>query len=183
MTNQPRLAKVLASLIASMTIGALVLLALEDRPIPAGAFSLASYSHLDSIEQIITNQTDCNKSRWNRIEIFYSKTAGGNIKQLAALKGLAGEDDVNFHFVVCNGKGGRDGQIQASKRWHRQWSALPGKSWYGSSHTIRICLIANGTNVPATGCQIKRTNALVEALARRFQIGPGHIYYPDDWQL
>jgi hypothetical protein len=40
--------------------------------------------------------------------------------------------------------------------------------------------ISNGAR--PTDFQIKRTEALVEALSRRFSIRPESIYYPDDWQ-
>jgi len=181
MTNKPRWAKVLASLIISMTAGATVLLALEDQSVPAGAFSLASYSRLGSVERIIATDSNGRKSLWNCIEIYYSKTAAGNIEQLASLTGLPSQDDVNFHFLLCNGQGGGDGQIEVTQRWCKQWSALPGGAWYGSGQTIRICLVGDGRNTPPTDCQIKRLSALVEALAIRFDIQAKHIYYPDNW--
>ena len=181
MTNKPRWAKVLASLVISMTVGATVLLALEDQSVPAGAFSLASYSRLGSIKQIITTRSRPEKSLWNCIEIYYSKTTAGNIEQLASLNGLPSQADVNFHFLICNGQGGGDGQIEVSQRWHKQWSALPGGSWYGSGQTIRICLIGDGRSTPPTDCQIKRISVLVEALTIRFDIQPKYIYYPDNW--
>jgi len=39
---------------------------------------------------------------------------------------------------------------------------------------------SNGTRL--TDLQVKRTNALVEALRRDFNIPPDSIYYPNDWQ-
>lgn len=183
MAKRPRMVKVLASLVTSMTVGAIVLLALEKRPLPAGAFSLASYSRLDSVEQITASRTASWPGRWNRIEIFYSKTVAANIKQIASLRGLERPDDVNFHFLVCNGRGGGNGQIQTGERWQRQWSCVPGGMWYGSGKSIRICVVADGGRVPPTDCQMKRTGELVELLSRKFGIKPEHIFYPEGWQL
>ena len=183
MTNRPRMVKVLVLLIAAMTTGAIALLVLEERPLPAGAFSLASYSKLNSIEQITVSATDSPQSRWNRIEIFFSGTAAGNIKQIASLRGLAKADDVNFHFLVCNGRGSGNGQIQASEKWQRQWSCIPGRMWYGSGETIRICMISDGKKNNPTDCQMKRTVELVEVLSIKFEIAPKQIFYPDDWQM
>ncbi|MFH1614428.1 MAG: hypothetical protein ABIG61_05010 [Planctomycetota bacterium] len=183
MANQPRVAKVLFSLVVSMAIGAIVLLMLDGRPLPGGAFSLSSYSHLNSVEQAITTRAGLERHRWNRIEVFYSRTAGGNIEQLASLMGLPNEDEVNFHFLICNGRGGGDGQINATQKWINQWSCLPGGIWYGSSQTIRICLTGDGKKVLSTDSQIKRTSALIEALIRKYEIIPRHVYYPANWQF
>jgi hypothetical protein len=101
---------------------------------------------------------------------------------LASLNGLASPEDINYHFCICNGLGGGDGQIQKTEKWHRQWSIVPGRTWYGSSQTIRICVIADGTTVHPTDCQIKRAEALVEGLCRKFDISPESIYCPGDWR-
>jgi hypothetical protein len=183
MVKQPRTAKVLFSLVVSMTIGAAVLLTLEDRPLPAGAFSLASYTRLDSVEEIIETYSPAFADRWQSIEVFYTNTAGGNIGQIASLNGLRESQDVNLHFLICNGQGGQDGQIQTSERWRRQWSCVPGGTWYGSGKTIRVCLVADGGRNLPSEFQIKRTNLLMEALCRRFNIPADQVYYPDNWQL
>lgn len=182
MTNQPRVAKVLAALLVSMTVGAIVLMALGNNPPSAGPFCLSSYYRLGPVEQAIRSRATQFPDRWNSIEIYYSDTKAGNIEQLAALSGLASPDDINCHFCLCNGLGGSDGQIQPTEKWQKQWSVVPSQSWYGSGQTIRICIIANGQIAPPTECQIKRIEAMVEALARKFNIQPESIYYPSDWQ-
>jgi hypothetical protein len=187
MVKQPRTAKVLFSLIVSMTIGAAVLLMLEDKPLPAGAFSLASYTLLGSVEEAIETyeplEKDGESQRWQHIEVFYSNTIGGNIEQIASLNGLRQSEDLNLHFLICNGRGGQDGQIQTSERWKRQWSCVPGGRWYGNSKTIRVCLIADGSSVLPSEFQIKRTNLLLETLCRKFNISTDEVIYPVNWQL
>ena len=111
MVNQPRAAKVLVLLVASMTAGAVVLLALQKGPLPSGAFSLVSYSTLNSIEQVMDEgPVGSFADRWDRVEIFYSRTAAGNISQIASLRGLSSPQDINLHFLVCNGRGAGDGR-------------------------------------------------------------------------
>ena len=179
MSNQPRVAKVLAALLVSMTAGAMVLMALGDNHPSAGLFSLSMHI---PVEKAIRSRTSQSPGRWGRIEIYYSGTKAGNIEQLASLGGLASAEDINCHFVICNGLGGGDGQIQPTEKWQRQWSIIPGRTWYGSGQTIRICVIADGKTTRPTDCQIKRTEALVEVLCRKFGIQPESIYYPGDWQ-
>jgi hypothetical protein len=182
MPNQPRVAKVLAALLVSMTLGAVVLMVLGNNPPSAGPFCLSSYYRLDPVEQAISSQAAQSHYRWNCIEIYYSNTAAGNIEQLASLSGLSSSEDINYHFVICNGLGGDDGQIQPTEKWQRQWSVLPEQTWYGSSQTIRICVIADDKTVRPTNLQIKRVESLVETLSRKFNIQPQYIYYPSDWK-
>jgi hypothetical protein len=183
MTNQARVSKVLISLVVSMTIGALALMVVSKKSPSGGAFSLASYTTLDPVEQAALSVGWADSQSWNRIEVFYSHTSEGNIGRLAVLNGLTSSDDVNFHFVICNGKGGADGQIQSTERWSRQRPCLPSGNWYGTSETVRICVIADSLVNRPTDCQVKRTAALVELLARKFAISPRQITYPADWQL
>lgn len=182
MPNQARVAKVLATLLASMTIGAIVLMALGHNPPSAGPFSLWTYYRLDPVKEAISSRAAQSPRRWSQIEIYYSGTKYGNIEQLASLNGLANSEDINCHFCLCNGFGGQDGQIQPTERWQRQWSAIPSHTWYGSGQTIRICIIADGKTTYPTDCQIKRMQVLVEGLCEKFQIRPESIYYPSDWR-
>jgi len=182
MSNQPRVVKVLAALLVSMTVGAVVLMAMGNNPPSKGPFSLASYFRLDPVEKVIHSQAAQSPDRWNRIEIYYSGTKAGNIEQLASLSGLLSSEDINCHFVVCNGLGGGDGQIQPTAKWQKQWSITPGRTWYGSSQTIRICVIADGYSCFPTDCQIKRIEQLAEGLHRKFGIDADSIHYPGGWQ-
>jgi hypothetical protein len=166
-----------------MTIGAIILLALDSRPLPAGAFSLASYQRLNDIQEMIQARAPLAADRWNRIEVYYSRTTGGTLAQLASLSGVRNIGDVNFHFAIYNGRGEENGRIESTQRWLQQFSCIPGGSWYGSGTTIRICVVGDAQKVPPTDCQLKRTAALVEELSRKFNIAPANIHYPANWQL
>ena len=181
MPSQPRVLKVLSTLLVSMTTGAIFLMALGHNPPSAGPFSLWTYYRLDSVKKTISSRVAQSPDRWNRIEIYYSGTKAGNIAQLASLSGLTTPEDINCHFCVCNGLGGSDGQIQPTEKWQRQWSAIPSQTWYGSGQTIRICIIADSETASPTDCQMKRTQLLVNALCKQFHIRPESISYPSNW--
>ena len=159
--------KVFAALLVSITAGAIVLMVLGNNPPSAGAFSLSRYYRLDPIEKVILARSPQSPGRWSCIEIYYSGTKAGNIEQLASLSGLANPKDINCHFVICNGLGGGDGQIQTTEKWQRQWS---------------VCIRADGKTTLPTDFQIKRVEELVEKLYRKFNIQLESIYYPNDWQ-
>jgi len=168
---------VLFALIASMTVGAFVLMALDgQRPI-AQAYSLSSYLRLDPAEDAIRNKVTQTFSNWNRIEIYYSGTSGGNADELPLLTNLANGSETQFHFAVCNGSGAEDGDIQAGNSWKNQ------QLCYGRNGVVRVCVISNGQADSVTDCQIKRTSALVESLIRTFDILPRNIHYPANWQM
>jgi len=169
----------LAAILISMTAGAIVLMALGNNPPSAGPFCLSSYYRLDPIGKAIFSNAAQYPGRWNCIEIYYSATRAGNIQQLAS---LAGTDDINCHFVICNGLGGGDGQIQATEKWQRQWSVIPSRTWYGTDQTVRICVIASPPKAGPTEYQLKRTEALMEGLCRKFDINRSCIYYPGNWR-
>ena len=125
MAVQPRVAKVLTALLTSMTVGTILLMAMQHSPPPAGAFCLSSYYRLTPVSSVIKSDVPHLQNRWSRIEIYYSQTKAGNIKQLTALAGLSNPEDINCHFVVCNGLGELDGLIQKTEKWKRQWSTIP----------------------------------------------------------
>ena len=166
-----------------MTVGALVLMALDDHTLTAGAFSLSSYINLDPIEQVASSPAAADEMLWDCIDISYSRTIAGGAEQIARLNSLTSKEDVNFHFIICNGTSEVNGNICTTAKWKKQRIALPDRNWTGSDRTIRICVVSDGLNVMPTDCQIKRTAALVEALARNFDITPEKISYPENWKL
>ncbi len=136
-----------------------------------GAYSLASYLRLDSVEEVTLQSVKVQRAAWNGIEIFYSHTNQGDLAQLRG-QGLTG-----FHFLVCNGNGAEDGQIEPTPNWAGQNYIA------GSDGVIRICVIADRKSSPATGSQLKRISALLESLSQSFSVSPDKIRYPADLQL
>lgn len=182
MLSQPRRTKVFVAALISIGIGAAILKFLGNNPPSAGAFSLSEYYRLSPIEEVISSNIMRTSRHWNSIEISYSGTKAGNIKQLASLNGLVDPNDINCHFVICNGLGAGDGQIQPTEKWQRQWPIAPAQTRYISEQTIHIYVIADSKISHPTDFQIKRTEALVEVLSRRFDIQPESIYYPYNWR-
>jgi len=168
---------VLFSLIAAMTVGALILMALDNhRPI-AGAYSLSSYLRLDPAEKTVKNTLKVSPGQWDQVEVYYSRTDGGNADELALLTDLATGTKAQFHFVIGNGNGAQDGAIQAGEYWKLQ------RLCSGRNGVVRICVISDGMPESVTDCQINRTNVLVETLVRTFGISSRSIRYPATWKM
>lgn len=177
MSGQPRVVKVLAALLVSMTAGAVVLMALGNNPPSAGPFCLSTYYRLESVDHALRSRVSQATGRWNGIEIFFSQTKGGNIERLTEASGLADAADLNCHFVICNGAGAGDGEIQTTEKWQIQSTAYAGP---GSEQTIRICVVGNGVSALATDYQLKRLEMLLEALCRRSAIPADSVHLPLD---
>lgn len=199
MTNHSRETKVLAVLGISIILAAIILNALGHNPPSAGAFCLSRYYRLGSVKKAIRSHADQLPGRWSRIEIYYSGTGSGNIESAFGGASDMGADEhinpvretkekvspdrdtayngVNCHFIICNGRVGHDGQIQPTEKWQHQSLV----SHY-SKQSIRICVIVDDEAKTPTDFQIKRTEALVEELCRKFHIQPESIRYPADWQ-
>jgi len=167
-------------LLVSMTSGAVILMILGDNPPSAGAFCLSSYYKLASADQVVASHVGQATGRWWRIEICYSGTRGGNTEWLAYLQGLPSPQVLDYHFVICNGFGGEDGQILATQRWGNQQWVRSTQTGYPSDGTIRICLVADGRSACATDCQIKRVESLVDTLCKQLAIAPESVSYPGD---
>jgi len=178
MPNQVRVAKVLATLLASMTTGAIVLMAMGHNPPSAGPFSLWTYYNLDPVKKAISSRAEQYTNNFNSIEIYYSGTQTGNLEQLASLSSLSSPDDINCHFCLYNGLGGSDGQIQTTEKWQKQSPATSADS----DKSIRICIIADGKTKHPTDCQLKRIQVLVDALCKKFNIQFSSIDYPNEWR-
>lgn len=159
-----------------MTMGAFVLMALGNNPPSAGPFCLAAYYRLDAIDHVIQSRACQAPQRWNSIEVYFSGTKRGSLQQ------PAGAVDMNCHFLVGNGVGADDGEIQASDSWQKQWSLPASRTWQGSNRTIRICLVGDGNETLPTNYQLKRLEALLEALCRKFSIPAQSVYLPTDCQ-
>ncbi len=186
-SGRSRQAKVFAALLVSMTTGMIVLKAIGNNPLPVGAFCLAQYRQLVPVEEAISSRVTQAANHWNRIQVYYGGARSGNSQPSALLAGQAAPEDMDCHFIICNGFGGDDGQIQRTEKWEKQQpvnfeSPDPEPQIARSGKTICIYVIADGKSNRLTDMQIKRTEALVEGLCRRFDIKFGSIYYPGDWR-
>jgi hypothetical protein len=186
-SGRSRQAKVFVALAVSMTVGMIVLNVLGNNPPPAGAFCLAQYRQLVPVEEAISSRVTQAANCWSRIQVYYSGARSGNSQPLALLAGRAAPEEMDCHFIIYNGLGGDDGQIQRTEKWEKQQpvnfeSPDPEPKIARGEKTICIYVIADGKSNRLTDMQIKRTEALVEGLCRRFDIKFGSVYYPGDWR-
>ncbi|MHC4114541.1 MAG: hypothetical protein ACYSSL_04380 [Planctomycetota bacterium] len=181
MLFQYRNTKVLVAALISIGIGAVVLKTLDSNPLPAGAFSLSEYYHLAPVEKVIPSDTYQTNLHWSCIEISYINTKATVDNKQYSRSDLFNRNIVNYHFIVWNSFVGGNGQIQSPAKWQSQSPTIPGQTWFDNEQVIYIGVVIDGKINRPTDFQIKRTEALVEALSIRFDIPSESIYYPDNW--
>ena len=167
MTDQGRLTKVMFALMTAMTIGSIVLLTLEGKPIKPMAFSLASevQSPLNSVQTVLGTDVGLDMARWQQIEITYRANNG----QLTDDQ-LTGSLALSYHFVISDGSAGiQDGKIFASHRWTKQLPCLNRTTVSDTSKTIRICLIGDPEYPQCTPNQARQLELLASSLIRHCQ--------------
>ena len=89
-----------------------------------------------------------------------------------------GFDELGYHFVIDNGRGGADGLIETSRRWRLQkWGAhtggTPGNEY--NNYGIGICLVGNFTKTRPTRRQLASLRHLLRFVCTTCGIPPERI--------
>ena len=156
---------VLGSLVVSMTAVSALLLVLEPRPLaPIGGPVLTAFQPSPSgIEALFATQPSPSDERWRAIVIHHSGTSRGNAQTLAEQHQAEGHAGLGHHFVIGNGDGAGDGEVQIGYRWKQQLDGT-------YRDAISVCLIGDGDRVRPTEEQMKQLIHLVTLLQERLQI-------------
>jgi len=124
--------------------------------------------------------------QWRYIVIHHSAGDNGNARMFDAAHRRRGWDELGYHFVINNGKGGPDGYIEAGSRWKKQkWGAhcggTPNNEY--NNYGIGICLVGDFRHGMPTPAQLASLRRLVYHLVARYHIPPesvvGHRQCPN----
>ena len=120
-----------------------------------------------------------NKSdRWTCIVIHHSATEEGNAERFDRMHRGKGWDELGYHFVIGNGSGSDDGQVEVGSRWKNQKHGAHCKTpdEYYNQHGIGICLVGNFDAGPPGKAQMRSLERLVRFLGREFDIPASRVY-------
>ena len=168
---------VFGSLIVVLSLTSALLLALEPGRLspdhPTGLFAVDSHAALDPI---FDTHVPAAGGRWKYIYIHHSASSEGNALSLA--KSPAGLGD---HFVIGNGEGSLDGQIEMGERWIDQLppAAPPGAKKI-DPNCISVCLIGDFHQNLPTPVQMQRLGQLVSSLQTKFHITADNVLMVTD---
>lgn len=113
------------------------------------------------------------RHRWRYIVIHHSATDRGNAEVFDRAHRRHGWDELGYHFVIDNGKGGPDGRVETGTRWVSQkygahCGGTPGNEY--NSYGIGICLVGSfGKRLPSAA-QLAALEKLVTDLAETYYI-------------
>jgi hypothetical protein len=116
---------------------------------------------------------------WRYIVLHHSASAAGNYDEIdREHRKLLGYDGCGYHFVIGNGNGSGDGQIEVAQRWNSQKQGVHcrnARSHDVDEYGIGICLVGDLDQQPPTPRQVAATRALVAYLGRRYRIEPDRV--------
>jgi hypothetical protein len=115
---------------------------------------------------------------WKFIVVHHSAQPTGSYDQIdREHRNVQGWDGCGYHFVIGNGSGSPDGQIEVARRWTNQKHGLHTKTTSSADvneYGIGICLVGDFDKTPPTPKQIAATRALVAYLAQRYNVPADH---------
>ena len=113
---------------------------------------------------------------WDWIVIHHSATSTGSVESIhnnhRQRKDAAGNNwlGIGYHFVIGNGSGMADGEIEPTFRWKQQIHGAHSGSAVHNADGVGICLIGDFQQKAPSKKQIESVIRLIRHLAKRHQI-------------
>jgi len=116
---------------------------------------------------------------WRFIVIHHSATATGSAGEFDRMHRAKGWDELGYHFVIGNGTGSGDGEVEVGGRWpvqkHGAHTKVANHPEYNDLG-IGICLVGNFDVTRPTEAQMQSLMRLVRFLRDRYDIPRGRMY-------
>jgi N-acetylmuramoyl-L-alanine amidase len=115
--------------------------------------------------------------QWKYIVIHHSAATTGSIAIIDREHKDKGWDGIGYHFLVGNGRGMGDGEIDATPRWPIQkWGAhtkTPDNRF--NDFGIGICMVGNFDFGQPSPAQVRSVSKLVAYLMKTYHISPENV--------
>jgi hypothetical protein len=123
---------------------------------------------------------------WKYLVLHHTATEAGSVESIHDTH-LRNKDKngkpwqgIGYHFVIGNGDGMGDGEIEPTFRWRQQLAgAHAGVNEY-NQHGVGIVLVGNFEKHEPTRAQLAAAKRLVGTLGRRLQIPADHVIGHDE---
>jgi hypothetical protein len=117
---------------------------------------------------------------WKYIVIHHSATDTGSAASFDREHRERGWDGLGYHFVIGNGTGSGDGQVEVGYRWRQQLRGAHAGNLDYNERGIGLCLVGDFEKSYPTARQMDSLNALVRFLQARCGITANNIIGHDD---
>jgi N-acetyl-anhydromuramyl-L-alanine amidase AmpD len=116
---------------------------------------------------------------WKYIVLHHSASTTGSYDRIdREHRKILGYDGCGYHFVIGNGTGSEDGQIEVAQRWVNQKHGVHcrnAKNTDVDEYGIGICFIGDMEKEAPTPRQIAAARALIAYLGPRYGIPRSHV--------
>ena len=115
---------------------------------------------------------------WKFIVIHHSASASGSAAAFdREHRAQRGWDELGYHFVIGNGRGSGDGQVEIGPRWVKQKYGAHAKTADNrfNNFGVGICLVGNFENTRPTPSQQRQLATLVAWLMETYNIPPQNV--------
>ena len=116
---------------------------------------------------------------WQFIVVHHSATATGSATEFDRMHKANGWDELGYHFVIGNGTGTGDGEIEVGSRWPKQKHGAHTKVANHPEYNdlgIGICLVGNFDVTHPSEAQMQSLARLIRFLQDRYGVPRSHIY-------
>ncbi|HLX62683.1 MAG TPA: peptidoglycan recognition family protein [Planctomycetota bacterium] len=114
--------------------------------------------------------------QWTHIVIHHSASTTGSAASFDRAHREKGWDGLGYHFVIGNGSGSGDGQVEVGYRWTKQLQGAHAGNYEYNQHGIGICLVGDFEKVgPPSAAQMASLRSLVAFLQARCSIPTNEI--------
>lgn len=114
---------------------------------------------------------------WRYIVLHHTASSSGSIESIHEAHLGRGWDGIGYHFVIGNGNGMGDGEIQPTYRWrgqiHGAHAKSPGNEY--NEHGIGICLVGNFEESTPSAAQLASVKRLVGVLKHEYRLTDGQV--------
>src|SRR5437868_6907630 len=108
---------------------------------------------------------------WRHIVVHHSASPTGSAAAFDKAHRDRGWDGLGYHFVIGNGSGSGDGQVEVGYRWAKQQAGAHAGNYEFNQHGIGICLVGDFEHsAPPSERQMQSLRTLVAFLQARASI-------------
>ncbi len=134
-----------------------------------GGGSHRSYTYLSAATRAAIDHAPVRRGRWKYIIVHNSGTREGNARifDIYHLRVRHMKNGLAYHFVIGDGHGSGDGQIETGHRWTAQLNGGHVASDFLNDISLGICLVGDFNRDLPTKAQIEALQELIEYLRNR----------------
>ena len=107
---------------------------------------------------------------WKHIVIHHTASESGSVETIHAAHLKKGWLGIGYHFLIGNGTGMGDGEIESTFRWRQQMHGAHAGAEEYNQHGIGICVVGNFENHRPSTAQLEAVKRLVGVLKSEYHI-------------